>query len=148
MRTYRTGYCFTSKDLFDTMNKKELNITTKMYKEYKADTVAEFCAQVLTYFFYLIVLDIIENNATFVFSLNSQIRSATLGIKCFTDEVFQRQYAMGRFEGIDFLQSNFKGYQLYMFYKKGNEWKEKPCFINKKLKDVFYEKINNGMVYY
>lgn len=145
---YRTGYCFTSKDLLETLNKKELNITTKMYKEYKADTLAEFCAQILTYFFYLVVLDIIENNATFVFSLNSQVRSATLAVKCFEGEVFQKQYTVGRFAGIDFLQSNFKGYQLYIFYKKGMQWREKPIFINKKLKDLFYEKINNGMVYY
>ena len=54
-------------------------------------------------------------------SLNSQIRSAQLSVKCFADEVFQKQYAMGRFNGIDFLQSNFKGYQIYMFYKKGND---------------------------
>ena len=145
---WKTGYCFTSKDLLETLNKKELNITTKMYKEYKADTLSEFCAQILTYFFYLVILDIIENNVTFVFSLNSQVRSATLGVKCFENEVFQKQYAAGRFIGIDFLASNFKGYQLYMFYKKGTQWKEKPMFINKKLKDLFYEKINNGMVYY
>jgi hypothetical protein len=55
---------------------------------------------------------------------------------------------MGRFNGIDFLQSNFKGYQIYMFYKKGMQWLEKPIFINKKLKDMFYDKINNGAVYY
>ena len=119
-----------------------------MYKEYKADTLSEFCAQILTYFFYLVVLDIIENNTTFVFSLNSSIRSATLSVKCFDGEVFRKQYAMGRFNGIDFLQSNFKGYQLYFFYKKGSDWREKPIFINKTLKDLFYEKINNGMVYY
>lgn len=145
---WRTGYCFTSKDILETLNKKSLNITTKMYKEYKADTLPEFCAQILTYFFYLVILDIIENNVTFVFSLNSQIRSATLSVKCFEGDVFQKQYVAGRFKGIDFLESNFKGYQLYFFYKKGNDWREKPIFINKKLKDLFYEKINNGMVYY
>lgn len=145
---YKTGYCFTSRELLEKLNKKELNITMKMYKEYKADTLIEFCAQILTYFFYLVILDIIENNVTFVFSLNSQERSATLGVKCFEGEVFRKQYQMGRFSGIDFLQSNFKGYQLYLFYKKGTDWREKPIFINKKLKDIFYEKINNGMVYY
>ena len=145
---YRTGYCFTSKDLLETLNKKELNITCKMYKEYKSDTLSEFCAQILTYFFYLVILDIIENNVTFVFSLNSSSRSATLSVKCFEGEVFRKQYTKGRFKGIDFLQSNFKGYQLYFFYKKGLDWREKPIFINKTLKDLFYKKINNGMVYY
>jgi hypothetical protein len=116
---YRTGYCFTSKDLLEKLNKKDLNITHKIYREYKADTLAEFCAQILTYFFYLVVLDIIENNVTFVFSLNSSERSATLSVKCFEGEEFRKQYTKGRFKGIDFLQSNFKGYQLYLFYKKG-----------------------------
>ena len=57
---YRTGYCFTSIDLLENLNKKELGISTKLYKEYKADTLSEFCAQILTYCFYLIILDIIE----------------------------------------------------------------------------------------
>lgn len=145
---YKTGYCFVTRELFAKLNKKDLNITTKMYKEYKSDTLLEFCASVLNYFFYLVLLDIIENNVTFVFSLRQSQRSATLSVKCFTDEIFKKQYTKGRFQGIDFLQSNFKGYQLYMFYKKGNDWREKPIFINKTLKDLFYEKINNGMVYY
>jgi hypothetical protein len=119
---YKTGYCFVTKELFETMNKKELNITTKMYKEYKSDTLVEFCAYVLNYFFYLVLLDIIENNVTFVFSLGGQQeRSATISVKCFENEIFQKQYAVGRFNGIDFLQSNFKGYQIYMFYKKGTD---------------------------
>jgi hypothetical protein len=50
--------------------------------------------------------------------------------------------------GIDFLNSNFKGYQIYFQYKYKGGWREKPIYINQKLKDKFYENINNGKQYY
>jgi hypothetical protein len=50
--------------------------------------------------------------------------------------------------GIDFLNSNFKGYQIYFQYKYRGGWREKPIYINQKMKDMFYENINNGKQYY
>lgn len=144
---YKTGYCFTSIDLLENLNKKELGISTKLYKEYKADTLSEFCAQILTYCFYLIILDIIEKNVTFVFPLNGG-REANLSVKCFDGEQFRQMYVAGKFQGIDFLCSNFKGYQIYFYYNYKGGVREKPIYINSALKKKFYENINNGMVYY
>ena len=145
---YATNHAFTPKELFDNCNLKELNIPKKIFTDkYKADTLREFCGQVLAYCFYLIILDIIENNITFVLPLVAG-RNAYIYAKPFEGELFQKMYQGGCFRGIDFLLSNFTGYQLVMHYKSKNEDREKQIYISNNLKDKFYERINNGQKYY
>ena len=143
---YKTGYCFTSRELFDTLNLKLLKIPTKITRKY-GDCLQDLCGIVLSYCLYLIILDIIENNTTFVLPLFSN-REACFYVKMFDGTDFQKAYQAGKFSGIDFLNSNFKGYQIYYQYKYRGGIREKPIYINKKMKDMFYENINNGRQYY
>jgi hypothetical protein len=113
---YKTGYCFTSRELFDTLNLKLLNISTKVVRQYKMDCLQDLCGAVLTYCLYLIILDIIENNVTFVLPLFGN-REACFYVKMFDGDQFKKAYQSGKFMGIDFLNSNFKGYQIYFQYK-------------------------------
>ncbi|MBO7692835.1 MAG: hypothetical protein J6T10_09430 [Methanobrevibacter sp.] len=39
--------------------------------------------------------------------------SASIYVKCFQDDDFRRLYAGGKFLGIDFIASEFKGYQMF-----------------------------------
>lgn len=144
---YKTGYCFTSKELFDTFNLKLLNIPTTIVRKLKMDCLQDLCGAVLTYCLYLIILDIIENNVTFALPLFGN-REACFYVKTFDGENFQKAYQAGKFKGVDFLNSNFRGYQIYFEYKYKGGWREKPIYINQTLKDVFYENINNGKQYY
>lgn len=105
-----------------------------------------FCSKVLLYCMYLILKDIIENNVTFMFP--TEPMESCIQVKSFSGEQFQNMYSKGKFAGIDFLSSNFTGYQLYYRYKTKAGFKEKPIYISKNLKDKFYENINNGKVYY
>lgn len=144
---YKTGYCFTAKDLFDNFNAKQITIPTEIFtKKYGCRSKKDLCAKMLTYCFYLIILDIIENNATFV--LPTKNREANIYVKQFSGEVFKNMYRKGKFFGVDFLNSNFKGYQIYFQYSHKKELREKPIYINSKLKEMFYENINNGKQYY
>jgi hypothetical protein len=113
---YKTGYCFTSKELFDTFNLKLLNIPTTIVRKLKMDCLQDLCGAVLTYCLYLIILDIIENNVTFALPLFGN-REACFYVKTFDGENFQKAYQAGKFKGIDFLNSNFRGYQIYFEYK-------------------------------
>ena len=112
---YKTGYCFTSRDLFDTCNLRSLKISTKTVRKYKLDCLQDLCGAILTYCLYLIILDIIEKNTTFVLPLFGN-REACFYVKMFDGENFQKAYKAGKFAGIDFLNSNFKGYQIYFQY--------------------------------
>ena len=58
------------------------------------------------------ILTLADNNVTFEFPLTGG-HSANIYVKCFQDEEFYNLYAKGKFRGIDFLKSEFKGYQIY-----------------------------------
>lgn len=96
----------------------------------------------------LIILDIIENSDTFMLPLKPGV-SAFIHVKAIEGEKFKESYRKGKFNGIDFVQSGFTGYQLsYTYTVRNGNRKERPIYINNKLKDKFYENINNGKVYY
>lgn len=146
---YPTDFCFTSQDIFDSAYKSKLGVNMKHVKAYKQDTIKELCSQVFTYFFYLVILDIIENNVTFVLPLNKHgNRTANISVKCIDGDKFQKLYSLGSFKGIDFLASNFKGYRLMFQYDSNTGVREKNIYINDKIKKIFYDNINQGKVYY
>lgn len=148
MRKYATGFCFTSRDLFDGWNYKALGIPKKVYKgTYKCEEIPELLAKVFLYFMFFVLLDIIENNVTFVLPLLGN-RHAMIHVKVFDGDEFQRLYSRGKFMGIDFLSSLFKGYQLFFAYNYREGEREKPIYINNKMKELFYSHINAGKVYY
>ena len=85
---YTTDYCFTSMDLFDSKYKKKLGVNMKHVRAYKQDMIKELCSQIFTYFFYLVILDIIENNVTFVIPVTSN-KMGRLSVKCYEGKAFQ-----------------------------------------------------------
>ena len=145
---YATGFCFTSRDLFHTWNCSKLGIPTKVFKDkYHYESSQDFIARIFLVFMYYVLLDIIENNVTFVLPLTGN-RHAMIHVKVFDGDNFQYLYSKGKFAGIDFLSSLFKGYQLYFSYNYREGEREKPIYINKKMKELFYSKINAGKIYY
>lgn len=145
---YKTGYCFTSKDLFENWNWLSLGIKRSVYYDkYHWKCLEHFIAHIFLYFMYLVLLDIIHNNVTFVLPLKGN-RKAMIHVKVFDGDQFQRMYAGGKFLGIDFLSSLFKGYQLFFYYNYRGGEREKPIYINQKMKELFYSYINSGKEYY
>lgn len=144
---YYTKYCFTAKELYETTNPSKWNITDSFVQSHGHRDRYTFCGYVLVYFFYLVFLDIIKNNITFEFPMTGGY-SASIYVKCFQDEDFRRLYSGGKFLGIDFIASEFKGYQMFYQWRCHNRIKEKPIYINNKLKHWFYTQINNGKQYY
>lgn len=144
---YKTGYCFTAVDLFDNFNTSRITTKRKFWgKDCRADSKAELAAQILTYCFYLIILDIINNNSTFV--LPTFNKETMLHVKQFTGDMFKQMYRAGKFNDIDYLMSNFKGYQIYFRYQYKGGYRDKPIYINSALKKIFINNINQGKQYY
>lgn len=144
---WKTGYCFTAKEMFDTFNCTALKISREtVTKKYGCNSKQAFCGKVLLYCFYLILLDIIQKNVTFV--LPTRGVESCLQVKQFSGDKFQTMYRGGKFAGIDFLSSGFMGYQIYFRYKAREGFREKPVYISNNMKDMFYENINNGKAYY
>lgn len=145
---YATGYCFNAYDLFETFNTKTLKIKREtVQKKYGVKCKQAICASVLIYCCYLILLDIIKNNITFVLPLFNN-KLGQFYAKPIVDEEFKNARKNGAFQDIDFLASDFTGYRLTYQWTNSIERKEKNIYINKKFKDAFTQKINNGQKYY
>ena len=145
---YHTNHCITSVELFRKFKKDKIKLSKKQYlKEYKADTKQELAAKVLNYCLYLILLDIINNNVIFAlpdtFGFNSEI-----SMKTFQGDLFKEMWKKGKFRDVDFVQSNFKGHQLFYTFETKSGVLEKPIYINKKLKDVITNNTNLGKSYF
>lgn len=142
-------WSFTSQDLFDNINFSQFGWTHAFYKLLKTDRWKPAVAKVFTYFIYLVILDIIENNVTFEFPLKGAAQGEFY-VKSFTGEAFQRLYQAGKWDDVDFLNCDFTGYQIYFRFKtKRGSWKEKPIYLShKNARDIFHQKINEGKKYY
>ena len=68
-RKYKNDYCFTNKDLFENMKWDKLKLPKYTHDKKHKDTRTEYVTDIFMYAFNLILLDIIENNATFVLPL-------------------------------------------------------------------------------
>ena len=145
---YYTGYCFTAYDLFETFNKKQLKIRRDtVQNKYGVNKKQLFCASVLIYCFYLILLEIIENNVIFVLPLLNN-KTATIYVRPITGDEFKIARQRGAFADIDILGSNFTGYQLTYSWLTDSGYRYKPIYINKRFKDIFIQYINEGKQYY
>lgn len=94
--------------------------------------------------------DIIENNNTFKLQgVNKQ--RAEIHFEPITGSDFERVRKKGKFSKIDFLESLFTGYQLYMYIKGDkqdfNYRKKKPIYFGKHFRDKLIEKTNEGKTY-
>ena len=91
----------------------------------------------------LVLKDIIENNT--IFKLpggKGEIKIARI-----QDDDFKRCRKIGKFRDVDFIASFFTGHQLTMYMYTRGYYREKPIYVNKKLKDRLTELTNQGKQY-
>lgn len=152
---YRQDYCFTALDIFDNfdtnrvkMPKDIANNKKDKNRKDRRDSIKEYFAYMFAYLLYLIVLDIVQNNVTFVLPILNK-KEGCFYVKSFEGEDLQIKMQHGRFEGIDVVASDFKAYQIYYQYVTSTgDVREKPIYISHNVKDIFYENINKGKKYY
>lgn len=143
----KTQHAFASFDLYFNW-KDRVPIPFKVFHDkYACEKVEMFYAQVLFYCIFLILCDIIENNITFMFPFIGNNR-ACFYVKCFEEDEFRRLYKKGKFNDIDYLKTEFKGYQIFYQWKSKNRIREKPIYITNNLKERFHYNINQGKEYY
>lgn len=145
---YALGYAITGPQLFLPFNNKRIKtkrndikkLVKSEHKEYLANMIFADALQ-------LIMDDIIKNSNTFDFKLN-QGKIAEIYIKGFSDEEFLKRRKRGLWKEIDYLNTNFTGYQPMFKYQKAGYTVEKPIHLDKKRKLQIAENVNNGKSYY
>ena len=98
----------------------------------------------------IIINDIIENNSTFQLP-SLGYYGGEIHFESVNGSEFERLRAKGKFSGIDFLETIFTGYQLYLFLhgKRDNFLARRkfPIYISKHYKQRMEELANQGKVY-
>lgn len=94
-----------------------------------------------------ILLDIINNNVTFVLPLKFG-KYAEIYMKQFSDEKFIELYKIGAFNKIDFVKSGFTGNQLQFRYNTMAGPKDKPIRVTGELKKLITDHTHQAKQYY
>ena len=143
---FATGYAFNTTELFTNFPTKKLSISGKVCQAIAGCVKKkEFAVKVFLYAVKIILLDIIENNVTF--KLPTQ-RPCQLRIVRTEGEDFIRARKNGKWQDVDFLASDFSGYQMQFSYIANEREIKKPVYLSKGLKDKITENTNKGMQYY
>ena len=95
----------------------------------------------------LVLNDIIENNVTFQLPTGS--RKSDIHMTRISGDDFVTATQNGKFQDVDYLASNFSGYQLTlnMYDKDGRPTRSKPIYLNKEFKNRITEYTNQGKQY-
>ena len=94
--------------------------------------------------------DIIENNTTFKIQ-GVGYQGGEIHMEAIRGSDFEKVRKNGKFRDIDFLESLFTGYQMYLYiHGKSDNFlhrKKYPMYVNKVLRDKLIKYTNEGKVY-
>ena len=147
-RNYAMGHCFTGKDLFNNFPVNKL----KMSKEqciatYPDGSKRDLAASIFTRSVQIVVDDIINNNVDFKFPTLGQTQ-AYLRMKRTTGQNFKKAFKNGKWNDVDFLTSNFSGYQIVLdMESKKRTTRQKDIYLSSKDRDRITENTNLGKQY-
>lgn len=143
---YALGYAFNLRDLFDNFKYKKLKMSCKdcdeLFQNPHRDRVVR---KVFKECFKVVLQDIIDNNVTF--QLPTSPKKACIHMKRLAGDDFIHARKHGKFKDVDFLASNFSGYQLEFIMEGSKVERTKPIYVDKNLKDKITEKTNQGTQY-
>lgn len=98
----------------------------------------------------LILQDIIDNNVTFEVP-KMQYYGGQLHLEAIKDEEFIDLKKKGKFKGVDFLESNFTGYQMYLYIKGKRDnflpRRKFPVYLSKYYREQIVKNTNEGKQY-
>lgn len=145
---FAMGHTFSSQDIFHNFPIDKLKIDYDTVKKIYSDgDKRSLSASIFNKGMQLIVEDIIENNVHFLLPTLGN-NEAYLYMKKTSGNDFKNAVKHGKWNNIDFLTSNFTGYQLALSVKsKKRPEKEKPIYLGYKHKDRITELTNEGKRY-
>ena len=147
-RNYAMGHCFTGKDIFSNFSVNKL----KMSKEqciatYSDGNKRDLAASIFTRSVQMVIDDIINNNVDFKFPTLGQTQ-AYLRMKRTTGQNFKKAFKNGKWNDVDFLTSNFSGYQIVLdMESKKRTTRQKDIYLSPKDRDRITENTNLGKQY-
>ena len=145
---FAMGHTFSSQDIFHNFPIQKLKMDYDTVKKIYSDgDKRSLSASIFTKGMQLIIEDIIENNVHFLLpTLGSS--EAYLYMNKTQGKDFKNAFKKGKWNDVDFLTSNFTGYQLALTVKsRKRPEKIKPIYLGYKHKDRITELTNEGKRY-
>lgn len=138
---WATAYSMIPEDLYYGYTKKhKLRFSQTNYPKKYWDCDYEL-GRLFTYFYYLVIKDIIENQITFKLPVNR----CYLEMTPVTGDEFIKARQNGAFKDVDFLISNFTGYNLNLrISTRYGKWL-KRIYVSSKYRDLIVKLTNEGV---
>jgi len=108
-------------------------------------TYEDALADPFKYCFSLMLNKVIDDKVRFKLPVSSD---AYIDFEIVKDDKFMEQRQNGRFQEIDFIESDFTGYFINYYFKSKAYYKKVPIYLGGDLKQKFLGGINSGIKYY
>ena len=145
---FAMGHTFSAQEIFHNFPIKKLKMDYDTVKKIYSDgDKRSLSASIFSKGMQLIIEDIIENNVHFLLPTLGT-NEAYLYMNKTSGNNFKTAVKRGKWRDVDFLTSNFTGYQLALKVKSPRRpEKEKPIYLGYKHKDRITELTNEGKRY-
>lgn len=141
----KIGYALNASDLFKKFNVNRITTHYSILKKfYKTMEKKEMAVKIFIYGVRLILLDIIDNNVTFVLPT---VKRGQIQMKSVYGDQFISGRKNGCYQDFDFMETNHTAYHLEFRFQKKGWFKKKPIYVNRELKNKISENANKGMRY-
>lgn len=143
---YALGYALCAKDLFYNFDVKKLKMTKQQCIDIYSDgNKKDLAAKIFVKSVEKVIEDIIDNNIHF--KLPGSTKSYIF-MKRTEGDKFKKAFRNGKWREIDFIESNFSGYQLYLEMQSDKRMpRQKPIYVSPKLKQKIIDNTNAGKQY-
>lgn len=145
---YAVGHSFMANDLFMNFPVKKMKMTkeqcTKIYSDGNKRDLAK---SIFITSLEMVIDDIIENNIHFKFPGIGKSQTYMYMDKC-TGSKFKKAFKNGKWKDVDFITSNFTGYQLVLDMQSEKRLpRKKNIYLSAKDKQRITDKTNEGKQY-
>jgi len=141
------GCAFNLTDMFMNMPLKKLKMNCYQCKDLIGTCHRDkLASKIFTSCLKLVIEDIVQNNVTFWFPMNG-IRKCNMHIKKVDGDEFKICRRKGKWLDVDFLASDFSGYEIRLFMSGNRTPREKIVYVTSKYKNIITEKTNQGFAY-
>lgn len=141
-------HSFSQVDLFDHLKMTQtIGLQHPVtHDKYGCNCYKVFCGKVFAYFLFLVILDIIENNIIFVFPRVKDFYCKFMA-EILPKDVINKVHSNGGLREIDLFNTLGKAYKITYLCKIGSIITSKTCYLDRRLRNAFYSKINSGKQY-
>lgn len=148
MKLLALGHAFRAKELFQNFPLSKMKLTKEdCLKEYSDGNKRDLAASIFVRSVEIVTDDIIENNIQFKFP-GLGTTQAYLQMKRTEGSDFKDAFKRGKWRDIDFIKSNFCGYQLSLIMESlKRPIREKLIYLSKNKKEKITEYVNKGKQY-